>query len=44
MMMDKKRSNKKLVLAGLMIGLIFSELDETVVSTAMPTIIREQRL
>lgn len=41
MMMDKNRSNKKLVLAGLMIGLIFSELDETVVSTAMPTIIRE---
>ncbi|MFC5530069.1 MDR family MFS transporter [Cohnella yongneupensis] len=34
-------NNKKLVLTGLLIGLIFAELDETVVSTAMPTIIRE---
>ncbi|MBO7747837.1 MFS transporter [Paenibacillus sp. MWE-103] len=34
-------NNKGLVLAGLMLGLIFAELDETVVSTAMPTIIRE---
>lgn len=35
------QNNKKLVVTGLIIGLIFSELDETVVSTAMPTIIRE---
>ncbi|GGA42385.1 MDR family MFS transporter [Paenibacillus physcomitrellae] len=36
-----KTNNKKLILIGLLIGLIFSELDETVVSTAMPTIIRD---
>ncbi|GAA4877132.1 MDR family MFS transporter [Paenibacillus vulneris] len=30
-----------MVLVGLMLGLIFAELDETIVSTAMPTIIRE---
>jgi EmrB/QacA subfamily drug resistance transporter len=41
MMIMRKENNKKLVLTGLMIGLIFAELDETVVSTAMPTIIRE---
>jgi len=35
------RNNKVLVMAGLLIGLIFTELDETVVSTAMPTIIRQ---
>ncbi|WNR44203.1 MDR family MFS transporter [Paenibacillus roseipurpureus] len=34
-------SNKKLVMIGLMLGLIFSELDQTVVSTALPTIIRD---
>lgn len=34
-------SSRILVLIGLIIGLIFSELDETVVSTAMPTIIRD---
>ncbi|WP_328805513.1 MDR family MFS transporter [Paenibacillus apii] len=34
-------NNKYLVLAALMIGLIFTELDETIVATAMPTIIRE---
>ncbi|MEQ4484525.1 MFS transporter [Cohnella silvisoli] len=39
--MLEKGNNKTLVLTGLMIGLIFAELDETVVSTAMPTIIRE---
>ncbi|MFC7391637.1 MDR family MFS transporter [Scopulibacillus cellulosilyticus] len=37
----KNKSNKILVMAGLIIGLIFSELDETVVNTAMPTIIRD---
>lgn len=36
-----KGNNKLLVLIGLLIGLIFAELDETVVSTAMPTIIRD---
>ncbi|MCM3542470.1 MDR family MFS transporter [Priestia megaterium] len=35
------KNNKVLVMAGLMIGIIFSELDETVVNTAMPTIIRD---
>ncbi|KHD84535.1 MDR family MFS transporter [Heyndrickxia ginsengihumi] len=35
------KSNKILVMVGLMLGLIFSELDETVVNTAMPTIIRD---
>ncbi|ANF47188.1 multidrug transporter [Priestia megaterium] len=34
------KNNKILVMTGLMIGIIFSELDETVVNTAMPTIIR----
>ncbi len=37
----KQGSNKKLVMLGLMLGLIFSELDQTVVSTALPTIIRD---
>ncbi|WP_274651092.1 MDR family MFS transporter [Paenibacillus humicola] len=37
----ERSNNKALVLTGLLIGLIFAELDETVVSTAMPTIIRE---
>lgn len=36
-----KPNNKPLVLTGLLIGLVFAELDETIVSTAMPTIIRE---
>nr|AIA10429.1 major Facilitator Superfamily [uncultured bacterium] len=40
-MIETKKTNKRLVLIGLILGLIFSELDETVVSTAMPTIIRE---
>ncbi|QHW33081.1 MFS transporter [Paenibacillus rhizovicinus] len=40
-MVETNKTNKRLVLAGLMLGLIFAELDETVVSTAMPTIIRE---
>ncbi|MBP2001993.1 EmrB/QacA subfamily drug resistance transporter [Paenibacillus shirakamiensis] len=37
----QKKNNKTMVLAALMIGLIFAELDETIVSTAMPTIIRD---
>jgi EmrB/QacA subfamily drug resistance transporter len=40
-MVFAKENNKVLVLIGLLIGLIFAELDETVVSTAMPTIIRD---
>lgn len=36
-----KSNHNKLILIGLIIGLIFAELDETVVSTAMPTIIRD---
>jgi len=36
-----KGNNKALVLTALLIGLIFAELDETIVSTAMPTIIRD---
>jgi EmrB/QacA subfamily drug resistance transporter len=36
-----KKDNKTLILIGLLLGLVFAELDETVVSTAMPTIIRE---
>ncbi|MEF2967725.1 MDR family MFS transporter [Paenibacillus sp. M1] len=39
--MTQIKDNKSLVLIGLLIGLVFAELDETVVSTAMPTIIRE---
>ncbi|MCC3377042.1 MDR family MFS transporter [Cohnella sp. REN36] len=35
------KNNKVLVLIGLMLGLIFAELDETIVSTAMPTIIKQ---
>ncbi|RUS46113.1 MDR family MFS transporter [Cohnella sp. AR92] len=40
-MVQAKSNNKALVLTGLLIGLIFAELDETVVSTAMPTVIRD---
>ncbi|MFB5677389.1 MDR family MFS transporter [Paenibacillus terreus] len=36
-----KSNHNKFILTGLIIGLIFAELDETVVSTAMPTIIRD---
>ncbi|MBB6732500.1 MDR family MFS transporter [Cohnella zeiphila] len=34
-------NNKTLIVIGLLIGLIFSELDETVVNTALPTMIRD---
>ncbi|QGQ95235.1 DHA2 family efflux MFS transporter permease subunit [Paenibacillus psychroresistens] len=40
-MSDNKKNNKALIITGLMIGIIFAELDETVVSTAMPTIVRD---
>lgn len=36
-----RTNNKALIITGLIIGIVFSELDETVVSTAMPTIIRD---
>ncbi|OPH57594.1 multidrug transporter [Paenibacillus ferrarius] len=39
--MKTQGNNKKLVLIGLLLGLIFSELDQTIVSTALPTIIRD---
>ncbi|WP_168118841.1 MDR family MFS transporter [Paenibacillus sp. HB172176] len=37
----ERKNNKVLIVVGLIIGIIFSELDETVVSTAMPSIIRD---
>jgi|GEM_PF-3192840 len=37
------KTNNSLVLAGLLLGLIFAELDETVVATAMPTIIVDRK-
>jgi EmrB/QacA subfamily drug resistance transporter len=36
-----QKNNKALIVTGLIIGIVFAELDETVVSTAMPTIIRD---
>ncbi|UKS29191.1 MFS transporter [Paenibacillus sp. HWE-109] len=39
--MKTEGNNKKLVLIGLLLGLVFSELDQTIVSTALPTIIRD---
>ncbi|WP_435169201.1 MDR family MFS transporter [Paenibacillus glycanilyticus] len=39
--MTVNKNNKTFILIGLLLGLIFAEMDETVVSTAMPTIIRE---
>jgi len=39
--MDVKKSNTKLVVAGLMLGLFMASLDQTIVSTAMTTIIKK---
>ncbi|WP_219835620.1 MDR family MFS transporter [Paenibacillus sp. R14(2021)] len=39
--MDAKRSNMKLVIAGLLLGLFMAALDQTIVSTAMGTIIKK---
>lgn len=39
--MIKQEINKRIVLAGLMIGMFFSALEQTVVGTAMPTIIAQ---
>ncbi|WP_135551335.1 MDR family MFS transporter [Paenibacillus cymbidii] len=39
--MDKHRSNIKLVVAGLLLGLFMAALDQTIVSTAMTTIIKK---
>jgi len=39
--MDVKKSNTKLVVAGLMLGLFMAALDQTIVSTAMTTIIKK---
>ncbi|MCC2684176.1 MAG: family major facilitator transporter [Paenibacillaceae bacterium] len=37
--MDRKKSNIRLTVAGLMLGLLLAALDQTIVSTAMPTIV-----
>lgn len=39
--MKTETTNKTLIMIGLLLGLIFSELDQTAVSTALPTIIRD---
>ncbi|MEW9702220.1 MDR family MFS transporter [Paenibacillus sp. SI8] len=39
--MKQQGNNKTLVLIGLLLGVVFSELDQTIVSTALPTIIRD---
>jgi EmrB/QacA subfamily drug resistance transporter len=39
--MDAKKSNIRLVVAGLMLGLFMAALDQTIVSTAMTTIIKK---
>ncbi|WP_127485136.1 MDR family MFS transporter [Paenibacillus ehimensis] len=39
--MKKETTNKTLILIGLLLGLVFSELDQTAVSTALPTMIRD---
>lgn len=39
--MDVKKSNTKLVVAGLLLGLFMASLDQTIVSTAMTTIIKK---
>jgi EmrB/QacA subfamily drug resistance transporter len=39
--MNPKTSNVKLTVAGLMLGLLLASLDQTIVSTAMPTIVGE---
>ncbi|MFE4896426.1 MDR family MFS transporter [Peribacillus butanolivorans] len=41
MQIEKKAVNTKLVLTGLIIGMFFSSLEQTIVGTAMPTIIGE---
>jgi EmrB/QacA subfamily drug resistance transporter len=40
-MVEQKKINTRLVLTGLIIGMFFSALEQTVVGTAMPTIISE---
>lgn len=39
--MDAKKSNVKMVVAGLLLGLFMASLDQTIVSTAMTTIIKK---
>ncbi|MFC0332503.1 MDR family MFS transporter [Paenibacillus sepulcri] len=39
--MINESTNKSFIMIGLLLGLVFSELDQTAVSTALPTIIRE---
>lgn len=37
--MTAKQTNNKLVITGVMLGLLFASLDQTIVSTALPTIV-----
>ena len=39
--MDLKKTNVKLTVIGLMLGFLLAALDQTIVSTAMPTILGE---
>jgi len=39
--MAVRQTNKKLVVLGVMLGLLFASLDQTIVSTALPSIIRD---
>lgn len=39
--MDQKKSNTTITVIGLLLGLLLAALDQTIVSTAMPTIIKE---
>src|SRR4051812_9043079 len=41
MAIEEKRINTKLIITGLIIGMFFSALEQTIVGTAMPTIISE---
>ncbi|MEH7073319.1 MDR family MFS transporter [Neobacillus drentensis] len=41
MVIEEKQINTKLILTGLIIGMFFSALEQTIVGTAMPTIISE---
>ena len=41
MVIEEKRINTKLIITGLIIGMFFSALEQTIVGTAMPTIISE---
>lgn len=40
-MTNGKQSSKKLILTGLIMGLLLSSLDQTITTTAMPTVVKE---